>query len=100
MILVYAVDEPDLAPFPMPERFRTDVAYFMTPADSADAPELGPQEYWIRIADARRWLEDLTVEVVSPLDAASRAELELSDEQEAWLEWMVTHEIERIRLET
>ena len=70
----------------MPDRFRTDVAYFMTPADGEDATELGPHEYWIRIADARRWLDALTVEVVSPLDAATRVELELTDEQEAWLE--------------
>jgi hypothetical protein len=41
----------------------------------------------------------LVVEVVSPLAATSTAEIELTEEQELWLEWMIEHEVERIRLE-
>jgi hypothetical protein len=88
---VIAVDLPDLTPFPMPDRFRTDVAYFAVPG----APN---GEYQIRLEDATRWLEELVFEVVSPLDAASKAEIELTPEQESWLEWMVQHKIEKIRL--
>ncbi len=96
---VFAVDQPDLPPFVMPDRFRLDVAYFMTPADHPGAPALGPREYWVRLEDARQWLDDLVVPVISPLDAQNQAEIELTDEQEAWLQWMVDHRIERIRLE-
>jgi hypothetical protein len=96
---VYAVDQPDLPPLEMPGRFRTDVAYFMTPVDSSDVPRPATNEYWVRQSDARQWLEEGVVLVVSPLDAAAKAEIELSEEQEAWLEWMIEHGIERIRLE-
>jgi hypothetical protein len=97
---VVAMHRPELPPYPMPDRFRLDVAYFMTPPDAPGAPPLGPNEYWVRGADARQWLEDLVVPVVSPLDAEHQAEIELTDEQEAWLEWMVNHGVEHIRLES
>ena len=99
MVHVIAIDRSDLAPFLMPERFRTDVAYFMTPGDSPGAPPLSPGEYWVRSDDARRWLEDLAFEVVSPLDAKAKAEVDLTDEQEAWLEWMLKNGVERIRVQ-
>ncbi len=96
-MLVHAVGR-DLPPYRMPDRFRTDVAYFMTPAGSPGVPPLGPAEYWIRREDAERWLEELVVRVVSPLDAQAQAELELTEEQEGWLEWLVRHDIQHVRL--
>lgn len=99
-MLVYAVNRPELVPLKMPDRFRTDVAYFMTPSGSAGVPALGPREYWVRLSDARQWLDDLVVRVVSPLDAQAQAEVELTEEQEAWLEWMINHSVEHIRLES
>ena len=96
---VYSVQHPQLPPLEMPARFRTDVAYFMTPGGEAGVPTLGPGEYWIRQEDARKWLEDGVVYVVSPLDAEAKAEIELSEDHERWLEWMVAHRIEHVRLE-
>jgi hypothetical protein len=98
-MLVYAVDQPTLPPLEMPPRFKTEVTYFMTPPGDHGVPKLPPGEYWVRLDDARQWLEELVVEVVSPLDAEAKAELELTEEQEAWLEWMVDNGIERIRVE-
>ena len=98
-MLVAAVDVPDLESFEMPDRFRHDIAYFMTPSDAPDVPELGSGEYWVRLADAKRWLEDGVVEVISPLDSARTAEIELTEEQEAWLQWMVANSIEHVRLQ-
>lgn len=97
---VFAVDRPDLAPLKMPDRFRTEVVYFSTPAGDRGAPsDLGPHEYWIARVDAERWLEDLCFRIVSPLDAGSKAEIELSEEQEAFLEWITANSIARIRIE-
>ena len=97
-VLVYGVEKPDLSPFEMPDRFRHDIAYFMTPSGEESVGQLAEGEYWIRLADARRWLDELVVEIISPLDSAAVAEVELTEEQEAWLEWMVEHEIEHVRL--
>ena len=96
-MLVYAVGK-SLPPYSMPDRFRTDIAYFMTPAGEPGVPPLAPGEYWIRAAEAKQWLDDLVVRVVSPLDAEAKAEVELTDEQEGWLEWMVRNQVEHVRL--
>ena len=97
-VRVIAVDRPELAPLVMPERFRHEVAYFMFISNQADAPAAGAGEYWIRAEDARQWLEEGVFRIISPLDSANQTEVELSEEQEAWLEWMVRERIERIRL--
>jgi hypothetical protein len=83
----------------MPERFRTDVAYFMTPGGAHGTEKLPTGEYWVRLDDSRKWLADGVLSVVSPLDSLNQTEFELTDEQENWLRWMVENEIERVRLE-
>jgi len=98
-VYVHAVGQ-DLPPLEMPGRFKHDVTYFMTPPGEQGVPPLGPGEYWIRLEDARRWLDEFVVLVVSPLDSESKAEIELTEEQESWLEWMVENEVEHIRLES
>ena len=97
---VYAVDRPELPPFSMPDRFRHDVTHFATPAGEADAPEhLGPKEYWIRREDAQRIYDDGAIRVVSILDSDNRTELEITEEQERWLQWMIDHDIQHIRID-
>jgi hypothetical protein len=91
-------DEP--APLPMPDRFRHEVTYFMTPAGEPGVPHLGPGEYFVRLTDARKVLDDGCIELVSPLDSAMRAEVELSEDHERWLEWMIAHELEHIVLKS
>jgi hypothetical protein len=95
---IESVEKSDVTPLEMPDRFRMEVVYFMTPEGDEGVPKLGENEYWIRLTDARKWLEEFVFEVVSPLDAESKAEIELTEEQESWLEWMVENEIEHIRL--
>jgi hypothetical protein len=95
---VIPIDKPEVAPFAMPARFAHDIAYFMTPAGEPDTPPLGPGEYWVRLSDAQGWLEDGVVEVISPLDSQRKAEIELTEEQEQWLEWMVANQIQHVKL--
>ena len=97
---VVALDHPELPPLTLSQRFRTDIVYFMTPAGVRGAPPtLGPNEYWIAIDDSRKWLDDLVVLVVSPLDSSSKAEIGLSEEHETWLEWMVQNNVQHVRVE-
>src|SRR2546426_1116236 len=74
---VVAVDRPDVPPLEMPERFKFQIVYFMTPTGEQGAPNLSPGEYWIRADEARKWLEELVVYVVSRLDR--RRDLERLD---------------------
>jgi len=98
-MFIHAADKPNVPPFEMPARFRTDIAYFMTPAGERGAPKLPAGEYWISLEDSRRWLDEGAVEVISPLDNLNSTEFELTEEQENWLRWMVENEIEHVRSE-
>jgi hypothetical protein len=99
MVKVVSIDQPGAGSIEMPDRFRKEIVYFMTPTDTAGAPACGPNEYWIRSTDAQRWLEDGIFTLVSPLDAESVAEIELTEDQERWLEWMVSQGVTHVRLD-
>ncbi len=97
---VHAVGREDVPPIEMPARFKHDYAYFITPPGERGAPlELPLHEFWVSLDDARRWLEEGVLVLVSPLDSEYQAEAEISEEQERWLEWLVKHEIQHVRLE-
>jgi hypothetical protein len=95
---VVAVDRPDVSALEMPDRFRRDVAYFMTPAGEKGAPKLPAGEFWIDLQDARRWLDDGVLSLVPPLDSEHHTEVELTEDQEHWLEWLLEHGIQHVRL--
>jgi hypothetical protein len=98
-MFVHAVDQPAAQPLEMPERFRTEIVYFMTPPGERGAPpHLGAGEYWIDPDEARRWLDELVVYVVSPLDAENQAEIELTEYHEAFLEWLLSGGVRHVRL--
>lgn len=96
-VQVFAVHQPELEPFPMPERFRHEVTFFAVD-HLPDGNSLSEGEWRIDLKEAAEVLDDGVVRLVSPLDSGSRAEIELSEEQEAWLEWILTHRIEQVRL--
>ena len=98
MVQVIPTDRPSIAPLMMPDRFRREIVYFMSPAEGAGAPALGKDEYWIQAEAAAKWLDDGFFSLVSPLDAESVAEIELSEDQEIWLEWMVQNNICTVRI--
>ncbi len=98
-VFVYSLAQPELEPFRMPDRFRHDITYFCTSPGEPGAPEkLGPGEWWVRREDVQRLLDDGVIRIVSPLDSAASTEIELTEEQEAWLEWMRDHDIQHLRL--
>ncbi|MBX6315001.1 MAG: hypothetical protein IRY99_19110 [Isosphaeraceae bacterium] len=92
------VDHPEVAPWPISPRLRTQLAYFMTPPDAPGVPPLGADEYWIAAADVARWLDEGVFHLVSPLDTAHTTEVELSEEQEALLEWLRANRIQHVRV--
>src|SRR5262245_59383686 len=96
---IVPLDCPDAPPIDVPARFRMEIVYFMTPPGERGAPaQLGDNEYWIHLDDARRWLDEQVVYVVSPLDAENQAEIELTEYHEAFLQWLVDHSIQHVRI--
>jgi hypothetical protein len=97
-VIVHAAGRPDVPSLTMPDRFRTDIAYFMSLPGEEGVPPLGDGEYWVRSSDARRWLDEGVIYLVSPLDSHHQTEVEITEEQEDWLRWMIEHEVQQIRL--
>ncbi len=95
---VHALDRPEAPVLKMPDRFRHDVCYFMAAPDEPGVPPLGPGEYWIHRAQAQTWLDDGVLTIISPLDSEHPAEVEFSEEQEAWLEWLVAHDVQHVKI--
>lgn len=96
---VRASDQSDAPPLDISARLRSQLVYFMTPPDAPQVPPLGDNEYWIDAHDAQQWLDEGAFEVVSPLDEENKTEIELSEEQEVLLEWLVAHQVQHIRVE-
>lgn len=97
-VKVYAVDQPELAALTMPDRFRHEIAYFMSVPGLSGVPLLPAGEYWVRREEAQRWFDEGVLRIVSPLDANNCAEIELTEEHEEWLQWMIANQVERVRL--
>ena len=98
---VLAVGRPEIVALEMPARFKHDIAYFMTPAGERGAPQQLPAgEFWIDPVEAAGWLAEGVLEVISPLDSGRHAEVEISEEHEQWLNWLIEHDIRHVRLES
>jgi hypothetical protein len=96
---VHAVDQPQVPPLTVPDRFRTEIVFFMTPPGERGAPATLPDgDYWIDLDEARVWLDEFVVRIVSPLDAQSQAEIELTEYHEAFLQWLLAHGVRHVRL--
>ena len=96
-VRVHAVGRPDVPPCRMPARFRTDIAYFGTPGRGEE--RLPPGEYFIDAASVAEWIATGVLSLVSPLDAAHAAEVEITEEQERFVHWLGDHAIDRVRVE-
>jgi len=98
LINVQAVNRPEVPPIRMPARFRHDVTYFVTHPTDCGKPALPQGEYYLRLDEAASTLDDGVIRIVSPLDSDNRTELEITEEQEDWLTWVVKYSVEQIRL--
>ncbi|HEY4311560.1 MAG TPA: hypothetical protein VGN12_19090 [Pirellulales bacterium] len=97
-VLVQSIDHPELAPFAMPERFRHEVAYFMDVSNTAGRPADPSGEYWLDLEQVQSWYDAGAILLVSPLDSENRTEVELSEEQENWLNWVLENRVTHVRL--
>ena len=93
------VDNPTAPPLAISARLRSQLVYFMTPPDESHVPPLQPNDYWIDAKHSAQWFADGVFELVSPLDEEHPTVIELSEEQEAFMEWLTTHHIQHIRVQ-
>ena len=96
---VVAIGREDVKPLEVPERFRMEVVYFMTLPGEHGAPvKMDDNEYWIDLDEAKTWLDEKVVYVVSQLDAENQAEIELTEYHEAFLQWVVDNRTQHVKI--
>jgi hypothetical protein len=96
---VVAVDNPAAPPLQISARLRSQLVYFMTPPDAPHVPPLQANDYWIDATQTGEWLAAGALEVMSPLDEEHQTTVELSEEQETFLEWLAAHQVQHIRVQ-
>jgi hypothetical protein len=96
--MLVAVDRPEVSCLPISERMRAQLVYFMTTPSSPGVPPLAENEYWFARSEVAGWLDEGVFYLVSPLDSANKTEVELSEEQEALMNWLHKHHIEHVRV--
>ena len=70
----------------------------MSASGAPGVPTLGKDEYWFAAADVARWLDEGVFYLVSPLDTANMTEVELTEEQEAFLQWLKENQVQHVRV--
>ena len=92
------LDRTEVAPRAIPPRLRSQLVYFMSASGAPGVPTLGEDEYWFAAADVARWLDEGVFYLVSPLDTANMTEVELTEEQEAFLQWLKENQVQHVRV--
>lgn len=93
-----ALDHPDLPPYPISERLRSQLVYFQAGPDAPGQPaELGENEFWFDRAEVTRWVMDGVFYLVSPLDTEKATEVELTEEQDALMTWLEENQVRHVR---
>ena len=91
-IFLEPLDRPGVAPLPISPRLRSQLVYFGSPDGTADGG------YAFDAAEVAKYLEEGVFFLVSPLDTANKTEVELTEEQESFLQWLLDHDVRRARL--
>jgi len=94
-----SLDHPEIAPLPVSPRLRSQLVYFMAAPNAPGAPPLGENEYWFDREEVTRWVMEGVFYLVSPLDTQNMTEVELTEEQDALLNWLETNHIQHVRVD-
>lgn len=97
--MLVPLDRPEVAPYRLSDRLRSQLVYFSAGPEAPGRPELGVNEYWFDRDDVTRWIMEGVFYLVSPLDTENMTEVELSEEQDALLNWLNQNEIRHARVE-
>jgi hypothetical protein len=96
--LVVPLDRTAIAPRPISSRLQSQLVYFMSAPGTPGVPALNEGEYWFAAPDVARWVDEGVFYLVSPLDTANMTEVELTEEQEAFLQWLKASQVQHVRV--
>lgn len=93
------LDRPETPPRTLSPRLRSQLVYFTSAKGAPGVPPLGESEYFFASGDVAKWLEDGVLYLVSPLDTEHETEIELTEEQEAFLGWLKANNVQHAKVE-
>ena len=93
--LASAADKPNLKPYEISRTLRGQLHYF-TEGEIRDSEK--PNDYFFPLERSAELLDTGVFYLVSPLDDRNRAEIEITAEQEDFLAWLVSNEIDRVHV--
>ena len=93
------LDRPEVAPLPISPRLRTQLVYFCSAQGAPGVPDLAEHEFYFAEDEVEKWIDEGVMYLVSPLDTANMTEVELSEEQEAFLHWLKAQNVRHVRLD-
>ncbi|MCZ6680021.1 MAG: hypothetical protein O7E52_22550 [Candidatus Poribacteria bacterium] len=95
----FAVDRPDLKSYEISQTLRGQLHYFTEGVSSQrwDNRE-NPNEFFFPLERTSELYEEGVFYVTSPLDDQNKAEVEITEEQEDFLAWLVSNKIEKVRM--
>ncbi len=97
-ILAVPVENDGLAAREISPRFRSQLVYFMSSPGEPGVPDLGEGEYWFDPVQVAKWMDEGVFYLVSPLDVANMTEVEITEEQEDFLQWLGSNGVRHIRI--
>ena len=98
-LVLAPLDRPEVPPLPITPRLRNQLVYFMTARDTPGLPPLGEDDFWFAADEVAKWVDEGVFYLVSPLDTDNMTEVELTEEQEAFLAWLHTQKVQHVRIE-
>ena len=97
--LAFAVDKLDLEPYEVSRMLRGQLHYFTEGASSRQWDESeDPNAFFFPLELTSELFEEGVFYVTSPLDDQNQAEIEITEEQEDFLDWLVSNKIEKVRV--
>lgn len=97
--MLVPLDHPEIAPFRLTPRLRSQLVYFMAGPDAPGIPKLGENEYWFARDEVTRWVMEGVFYLVSPLDTQNMTEVELTEEQDTLLNWLESNKVQHVRVD-
>jgi len=94
-----AIGRTDVKPLKISPRLRSQFVYFACPPGQQGIPKLEEGEFFFALKETEKWQDDGVIFLVSPLDTDNMTEVELTEEQEDLMDWLVNHKLEHVRLE-
>ena len=98
-LVLAPLDRPEVPPLPITLRLRNQLVYFMTARDTTGLPPLGDDDFWFAADEVAKWVDEGVFYLVSPLDTDNMTEVELTEEQEAFLAWLHAQKVQHVRIE-